>query len=254
MPPELPARPPRPRSVIVSVHDVAQSTLDDVRWLLARLDDVGAVPRVLKVIPAEAGQPSLAGHDELLGLLQAEASAGSEIVLHGYEHRTVGPVRGPGGQRVRARLFAPNDAEFLSVGRREAARRVEAGRDTLSGLGLPVRGFCAPGWISGPELPGILAGLGFRYLVGFTGLLDLDRGHRRSIPAFGSMGAGPLQERLIDVERALVLSAERAFPVLRAFVHPARARSSSSCSRTLKAIEFFVARRQVVTYGELLGD
>ncbi len=240
------------RRVVVSVHDVAPSVIADVRWLLARLSDLGALPRVLKVIPAEPGSDSLAMHPDLVELLQAEAGEGTEMVLHGWAHRASGPLRGPLTGRMRARLAAGDAAEFLALPPAAASARVAAGRAALRAIGLETTGFCAPAWLSTPELPGILAAHGFRYLVRFSGLLDLQTGSFRPVPATGYMGAGPVQERLVDVERALVMGTRRAFPVVRVFLHPAGARRSRSCRRTLEALETLLRERTPATYAQVL--
>lgn len=237
---------------MISVHDVAPSATADVRWLLARLDELGATPRVLKVIPREPGSAELGDDPDLVGLLRREAASGSEIVLHGYTHQAAGPLRGPAIARWRARLAAGGSAEFLTLSADEATERVAAGRAVLDSIGLEARGFCPPGWLAGPELAGILAAAGFRYLLTFAVLRDLRTGRARSIPALGCMGAGRVQERLVGVERALLLTGRRAFPVLRVFLHPAGAPRSASCRRTLCALEPLLRERRAVTYADLV--
>jgi predicted deacetylase len=167
----------RPR-VIVSVHDVAPSALSQVRWLLDRLDEAGAKPRVLKVIPNEGGRRPIGREGELVELLRREAAAGSETVLHGYTHVAAGLPRVGIADRLRWRLFARSAAEFAALGPALAAERVAAGRDALAELGLSVTGFCAPGWLGGPGLAEVLRTAGFSYLVTFTWLVDLQRGPR----------------------------------------------------------------------------
>ena len=62
--------------MVVSVHDVAPGTLEEVRYLLRRLDAIGVGRRVLKVVPA-ATDGGLAGNPELLALLGEEVALGS---------------------------------------------------------------------------------------------------------------------------------------------------------------------------------
>jgi predicted deacetylase len=66
---------------MVSVHDVAPSTLRETRWLLAALDAISARSRTLMVIPAEPEGP-LGEDRELCAVLSAEAAAGTEVVLN----------------------------------------------------------------------------------------------------------------------------------------------------------------------------
>jgi uncharacterized protein len=238
--------------LVISVHDVAPSSAGDVRWLLDRLDDLGAAPRVLKVIPREPGSRPLEEDAVLVALLVREVAAGSEVVLHGYTHKAAGGLRGPVAMRLRARLAAGVAAEFLTLAPGAAAERVSAGLAVLDRLGIRPAGFCAPGWLATPEIDGILAAAGFRYSLTFAALRDLRTGRARSIPALGYMGAGPVQERLVGVERRLLLAGRGAFPVLRVFLHPAGARHSVACRATLDAVERLCRERRPVTYANLL--
>ncbi len=241
----------RPR-LVISVHDVAPKSADDVRWLLDRLDDLGAAPRVLKVIPRQPASRPLEEDAELVALLRREAAAGSEVVLHGYTHQAAGRLRGPIAARLRARLAAGDSPEFLTLAPTAAAERVSAGLAVLESLGLRPAGFCAPGWLATPEIDGVLAAAGFRYSLTFATLRDLRIGRIRSIPALGYMGAGPTQEGLVGLERRLLMAGRGAFPVLRVFLHPADARRAQACRAALDAVERLCRERRTVTYSDLL--
>lgn len=246
----------RDRRLVVSVHDVSPPNLAEVRWLLERLDALGARPRVLKVIPNEAGRAPVGEDQGLVDLLHHEATHGSEIVLHGYTHRAAGRLRGSAVDRLRARLFAGDTPEFLSVTWEEAARRIEAGRAALNEAGVPPAGFCPPAWLADGDLGDLLRKRGFRYLLTFGGLHDLERGRLRTMRAVGYMGAGPIQERLVAVERLLMVAASTgspaAFPVLRVFLHPRAASRSPACSAVLRSLERLLRSRTPVTYAALL--
>ncbi|HLE58085.1 MAG TPA: DUF2334 domain-containing protein [Candidatus Limnocylindria bacterium] len=242
--------------LIVSIHDVAPSTLADVRWLLSRLDEVGVVRRVLKVIPGEEGAAADA-RAELGRLVTDEAARGSEIVLHGWSHRAVGPRRGGLLDRLRARLFAGDSAEFLALDPAGMQRRLADGQAWLAALGVNARGFCAPGWLAAPELPSIARRAGFDYLVWLRGLQVLaDQGERwQLLPPIGYMGAGRGQEALVRLGAAVVsgpLLALRRSHVRRVFVHPQRASTSPDCARVLREVAILARRVPSVTYGDLV--
>lgn len=241
------------RRVVISVHDVGPSNLAAVRWLLDRLDALGVGSRVLKVIPNESGRAPIAEDRDLVALLREEAAHGSEIVLHGYTHRVAGALHGSALDRLKALLFAGGSAEFLSLSKEEAAERVEAGQAALEEVGLHPIGFCAPGWLGDGDLRGLLRQRGFRYCLTFAAVHDLRRGARWTIPAVGYMGAGPIQERLVGVERALVVGGSAALPVLRVFLHPQGAERSAACAAVLGALERLLRRRTPVSYAALLG-
>jgi predicted deacetylase len=237
------------QELIVSIHDVAASTEKESRWLLAALDGISIRPRSLLIVPGEP-DPSIERAPELLAILREEAGAGSEQVLHGYCHRRAGPFRGPWPNRLRGELFARDQAEFLALDAPSARARVGLGLAAFKRAGLRTRGFCAPGWLPGPGLSGVLAELGFRYVVGFATVSDL--AGRRSVfaPSGGYMGV-PRDEGLIRLETALA-RAVAGRGALQLFLHPHGASHSRDCARVLRLVEKQARSRRLTTYEGLL--
>lgn len=242
--------PARGHELVVSVHDVAPSTLPEVRWLLGALDGIGARPRALLVIPSEPVRP-LSEDPDLIELLRSEAAAGAEIVQHGYSHHRSGLFRGPWPDRLRGRLFARHGAEFLALDPTAMRNRLERGRAELAALGLPTAGFCAPGWLAAPGLSDELVGLGFRYLVGFATVTDVARRRRILAPSGGFMGA-PRDEGLVQIETGLARAIALQSP-FQLFLHPQGADRSRDCARVLTLLERQLRSRRLVTYEELLN-
>ncbi|MCS7235122.1 MAG: DUF2334 domain-containing protein [Armatimonadota bacterium] len=235
--------------VVVSVHDVAPPYLPGLRALLSELDRLQAFPRVLKVVPNLDGRFPLHRSAELVDLLRAEGAAGSEVVLHGYTHRTSGPLADGWTVRLRAAAFAPHDAEFVSVGPAEALRRLQAGLEELNRCGLRAYGFCAPGWLGARWLPELLRASGFRYHVTMGWLHDLVGSRRVWTPWFGSVGTGGVHELLVHVGGAAGAWAGRTrWGVVKAFFHPQRPTWAPQLERLRRALR----RRRPVTYAALL--
>lgn len=239
--------------VVVSIHDLAPSLLREVRWLLAQLDRIGARPRVLKVVPLENGEHDLRCAPALVQLLQQEAAAGSEIVLHGCTHLAAGPLQGPWDLRLRGRLFAGPAAEFLSLDREAMAARVAMGSAILADVGLRVQGFCAPAWLAPPALSSVLRQQGFRYLAGMASVRDLHSSRLLRLPWLGYMGAGRVQERLIGLGGRIGLLLAARAPAVKVFLHPQGARDSEPCRKTLDTLAALLKERRPVTYAELLA-
>jgi len=242
--------------LVVAVHDIAPSTLPEVRWLLARLDELGIVPRVLKVIPRASEADDVRRHPELLAVLAADVEQGSEVVVHGLTHR-LAPGAIVGGRpldRLRARLFAGSAAEFLGLDDEAAAAAVVEARATVEGAGFDPVGFCAPGWLARPSLSAILRRCGFRYACWFGSVEDLRTGERLRAPAWGYMGTGGPTETLVGLEGWLVRTVWRRLlpgPV-RIFLHPQGAPRSAACAATLRAIGRLRPSLRPTTYRELL--
>jgi len=240
--------------LIVAVHDVAPSTIAQVRWLLGRLDEAGVRRRVLKVVPAEPGATDTALR-ELGELVEQESSAGSEIVLHGWSHHAHGRLRGSWPDRLRAVAFAGGAAEFLSLDPDEIRNRLEAGRERLAGWGAEPVGFCPPAWLATPELAPAARAAGMRYLATLRGLHDLERASWLTLPPIGYMGAGPVQEALVRFAGVVIARPLRRVirpGVHRVFLHPQGAPESRACARVLDRVAMLVRMHEPTTYRALL--
>ena len=238
--------------MLVSIHDVAPSTLEPVSSLLASLDRAGIRPRVLKVIPNAQGRWPLQGSPELVRLLQAEAESGSEIVLHGFTHESAGRLRGAPWTRLRARLFSPFSGEFLTLDGMAMRERLTAGRQALEQCGLKPRGFCSPGWLATAQLDQALIDCGFDYRIDLMSVKDLRRGRRLLTPWLGYMGADVLQERLVGAANILTSTAARRAPLIKVFFHPPRPATSRAFDRLLRRTARLRRERRPLTYSELL--
>lgn len=235
------------RQLLVSVHDAAPAYLDELRWLLAELDAIGARPRSLLVIPCHRGQDDVRRHPKLVALLEEEVAKGSELVLHGYTHARAGRWRGDPLTVTRAALFAQDVAEFVSLEWQEQRARLLAGRELLADLGFETVGFCPPGWLHTPELPALLAELNFAYLVEMLFLVDVRDERRLATPWMGFMGTGWLHEELAQLGARLLGPWRVVAPRISVFFHPQGAPRSSVCRRVLRQLA-----RELERGGELL--
>lgn len=241
----------RQSRVVVAVHDVEPRSIDEVRFLLHRLEVIGIHRRVLKVIPASLQAADGTECRDLVNLLRDEVQRGGETLVHGLTHQTAGPLRGSLSAVIRARLFAPAAAEFLSIDEGEGERRLRAGRDLLNAADLPAHGFCAPAWLQPRWLDEACRRTGYAYVVSMARLHDLRSDRVRRMPWIGYLGASA-QEPLVHLGSAVLGVLGRHRPVLKVFLHPQGARQSAACERVLRALARIVSRREVVTYRELL--
>jgi uncharacterized protein len=243
---------------VVAVHDVAPSTLDEVRWLLARLDALGVTHRTLLAIPDQDGRRPLSAADATAALLRAEIDRGGEVLQHGLTHRADGRLRGPWPTRLRGRLMAPRVAEFLALDATGMIERLARGRSILTeATGVEPTGFCAPGWLSGPGLPDALRSVGFAFDVGLVRVHDLSGDRRIPAPSVGFMGAGGLHEGLSLVGGALSLLSGSWLPgveTIQVFLHPQGASRSAAAARALAILERLLRTRRPISYAQLVAS
>jgi predicted deacetylase len=195
-------------------------------------------------VPNWHGLHPISESPSLVELLRSQLAAGSQLVLHGLEHRPHGPLRGNSWSRLRGRIFAPDAAEFLTLSPAAAARSVREGLDLLAEAGLPrPSAFCAPGWLLAGDTRSALASVGIRYLIGMFSVYDLQTARRHWLPAIGYMGASPGQEagiRLLNgIVRRTVLP--RA-AVANVYLHPQGGTNYAALCRTFAELATMVGR------------
>jgi hypothetical protein len=138
-------------------------------------------------------------------LLKSQVAAGSQLVLHGLEHRTRGRLRGRAWDQVRGMVFARNAAEFQALSPTEALLALEEGLDVLEQVGLPRPvAFCAPGWLLDAYAHTTVRRAGIRQVIGMFTVHDLIKGRTFRLPAIGYMGASPTQEAGVAILNSIV--------------------------------------------------
>jgi len=244
--------------VVVALHDVAPPFEDAIRAQLDLLAAMDVHRLTLLVTPDWHGAAPLADAPGLVGLLRAQVATGSQLALHGYTHQpTAGATfAGPRLSRARARLFAADAAEFLTLTEEEAEDALRAGLEMFERAGLPRPAmFCAPGWLHNAAAEAALARSGLRYLIGMSGVRDLWSGWRIATPSVGYMGAGPRQELGVRILNTLVrLTALRSAPVACVYLHPQGEPTGALVRGQLTYLAKLLARGwQLATYADLFG-
>jgi uncharacterized protein len=242
-----------PCRLVVSLHDVAPPFTTTIRRQLDILAHLGVHRTVLKVVPDWHGEHPLTPDSALASLLRVASAHDHQIVLHGYQHCPQGPIRGSALQRLRGRLFAGDTCEYLTLDAEAARTATLDGRILLERAGLKDTGwFCAPGWLLSAEAARGVCEAGISNVVSLGGVKNVSTGEFRSIPAFGYMGAGGLQEAGTAVLGWIRSGAGVPGDVLRVYLHPQGSPDSRFARRTLEAIARLVAEGwRPITYADL---
>lgn len=248
------------RRVIVSLHDVAPPFEAAIRQQIELLAEIGVRRLVLKVVPNWHGAYPLHDSPTFAALLRAQYQAGSQLVLHGLEHRPYRhrPFQGPWLSRLRARLFAADAAEFLTLSVDEAEAALQHGLACFEQAGLPrPTMFCAPGWLHNAEVETALRRVGLRYLIGMFTVRDVSARRRVLTPAVGYMGASAGQEMGVQVLNVIVRqSALRAASVAKVYLHPQRDPAGTIVRRRLAELATMIERGgwRPATYAEVCAS
>ena len=133
----------------VAVHDVSPATWSECRELFAMLDDVGAAPLSLLVIPNYHHRAMASADRSFVKAMEARLARGDELVLHGYFHLDEAAAPRTPRAWFERRMLTRAEGEFAALDKTEAASRIERGVALFEQLGWPLAGFVPPAWLLG---------------------------------------------------------------------------------------------------------
>lgn len=251
---------PAIRRVVVSLHDVAPPFADAIQTQLQMLAEIGVRRVSLMVVPNWHGAHPLHESPSFVRLLQTQVDAGSQLVLHGFEHRPADhrPFAGPWLSRVRGRLFAADAAECLTLSAAETADALRQGVACFAQARLPQpTTFCAPGWLYNAQTLAALQQAGFRYLISMFTVRDALDHRRVRTPAVGYMGAAAGQELGVQILNGIVQQTSlRVATVASVYLHPQRDPAGPIVRQQVARLKRMIERDgwQPATYAEVCGD
>ena len=135
------------RAVAIAVHDVAPATLRECRELLAMLDDAGASPLSLLVIPHYHYRSVALREPSFLRAMEARLARGDELVLHGLFHVDDAPAPRDARDWFERRLLTRREGEFAALDEASSAWRLARGIALFRAQGWPLAGFVPPAWL-----------------------------------------------------------------------------------------------------------
>jgi len=210
-------------TLCIAVHDVAPATWPHCRTLLGLLDELGAPPATLLVVPEYHRLGNIAADGAFVRAIDRRVARGDEIALHGYYHLDDGPPSRTPLEWLRRRHLTASEGEFAALSQQESTQRIDAGLHLLDRFGWNVRGFVAPAWLLGAGARAALKHTSLRYTSTHTHL---------EIPVEERCVAAPVisastrsawrrwtSSRWLRAARSLTRNA----PLLRVALHPADA-------------------------------
>ncbi len=211
-----------PRAVAIAIHDVSPATWPECRELVAMLDDAGAAPISLLVIPHYHYRAQVLRDRAFVQALDARLARGDELVLHGYFHVDDAlPPRTLDAWFAR-RMLTRSEGEFAALDQHAAAWRIASGVEMFRILGWPLGGFVPPAWLMSAGARAALAQCEHRfdYVTIRSGIFHLPEWRfERTANLWYSPGTA--------LRRAISMSAIRAelrraqtTPLLRISLHP----------------------------------
>jgi predicted deacetylase len=191
------------------------STFGRVQRILALLENVGAPPPTLLIVPGKEWTP------ELLGALQELAKKGYPMAGHGWTHKA---TSSPWTlyHRVHSLLISRREAEHLSRSAEELAELIQSCYDWFERSNLPAPElYVPPAWALGSVPMSALESLPFRWYEILRGFVEARTGQVRWLPLAGFEADTTFREVSLRIWNGLnVVLAKRWRGPLRISVHP----------------------------------
>jgi hypothetical protein len=236
--------------ICVAVHDVAPATWPQCLVLLNMLAELKCTAITLLVVPDYHGCGRIADAPEARRVINGCIERGAEVALHGYYHRDDEPAPRNPSAWLRRRVLTASEGEFSALPETEAARRIQLGRDALTGLGWPVSGFVAPAWLSSRGTWEALRASRFTYAATRTALVALDGMRRIAAPALSASTRSAWRRNASRAWLRGLHAATRSRPLLRVALHPADAHFAQTLGDWRSLIGSLLENRIAVTKSE----
>jgi predicted deacetylase len=171
------------KSLVVSVHDVSPSTRAVCDRMLDALARLGVVRTSLLVIPNHHHHGHFLDDPAFCRWLASRATAGHEIVIHGYFHQRAAREGEDLRDRFVTQVYTAHEGEFYDLSQAEAADLLGRAKSDFArfraeyapGVPTPV-GFIAPAWLLGAEAEAAVREAGFGYTTRLTTFDNLRTG------------------------------------------------------------------------------
>ena len=237
------------KAVAFVVHDAAPSTWPECAALLRMLDELGAQPVTILVVPHYHYQNPIINDARFVAALGARLARGDELALHGFHHRDDEPPPRTLRGFVLRRMLTRGEGEFAALNEPAAAWRIAHGVDAFRTLRWPLFGFVPPAWLLGSASRAAIERCGhpFRYVSARRGIHRLP--HWRFVST-ANLCYSPDAVWRRALSRMLIrgeLARAQHRSLLRVSLHPQDARRADVMAHWRALVEQALAERVPVT-------
>lgn len=245
----------RPRAVAIAIHDASPRTWGEVRELLAMVDDAGAAPISLLVVPDFHRLGAVTADAAFVRAMEARLARGDELVLHGYHHLDDAPPPRTLRAWFQRRMLTRSEGEFAAIGREAARLRIDRGIAMFGTLGWPLHGFVPPAWLlNDAARDAVSIRRCFDYVTIRSGIFRLPdwRFERTANLCYSPDTAARRAVSAAAIQHELRRA--RSSPLLRISLHPQDARVPAVLAHWQRLISDALMERAAVTkYGWVSG-
>ncbi|MEP7043144.1 MAG: polysaccharide deacetylase family protein [Dokdonella sp.] len=241
------------RRLCIALHDVAPATWPQCALLLDLLDELGAPPLTLLVVPDYHHRGRIDADRGFMRAIEHRLARGDEVALHGYFHLDDGPPPRTPTDWLRRRHLTASEGEFAALSDEAASARIANGLGMLERIGWPVHGFVAPAWLLGAGARTALRRTALRYTSTHTHLELPAQNRRIAAPVISASTRSAWRrwasKRWFAGARRLHADA----PLLRVALHPADAQHADMLDAWRGLLQPLLGTRLALTKSVALG-
>jgi predicted deacetylase len=240
------------RGVAVALHDVSPATLPECRELLAMLDDLGASPISLLVVPHFHYHAKFGVDDAFVAAMDARRARGDELILHGCYHLDDAAAATSVREWVERRVLTRSEGEFAALDSAAAAWRLARGVALFRACRWPLAGFVPPAWLLGAGARAALTASPhpFDYVTVRSGIYHLPDWRFEPTANLWYSPDSVVRRAVSRLAIGHELRRARRMPLLRVSLHPQDVRDKNVVAHWRELICAALAERRPVTKGE----
>ena len=249
-------RPESRAAVAIALHDVSPATWRDCAVLLRMLDDAGATPLTLLVVPDYHFRAPVAADRAFVEAMNERLWRGDELVLHGLHHIDTAPPPRTLRGYVERRIFTRAEGEFAALPLDEAVTRIAAGVELFDALRWPLSGFVPPAWLANDSARAALARSAhpFTYMTVRSGIYSLPEWRFERTANLCYSPDTVLRRACSRLAIRHELRLARRTPLLRISLHPQDAREPPVLAHWRELVGAAIATRHAVTKREWIAS
>ncbi len=235
-------------SLVVSLHDVSPLTRPACTAILSELASLGVPQTSLLVVPNHHHRSPMLEDADFGSWLRALATAGHEIVIHGYYHARERRPDESLRARLTTRFYTADEGEFYDLDRASARRLVTQASAEFRQLGLAPTGFIAPAWLLSREAEAALREFPCEYTTRLGDVLDLRNGHSFPSQSLVWSVRSAWRRQMSLAWNALLFRRLAQNPLLRVSIHPVDLAHAKVWQQIRELITRALAVRAPLTY------
>jgi predicted deacetylase len=233
--------------ICIALHDVAPATWPACARLLALLDELGAPPLTLLVVPDYHHRGRVDLDVAFRRAIDVRLARGDEVALHGCFHLDDAPAPRDPVAWFHRRVLTKSEGEFAALDAGAAAERLAHGLHAFACCDWPVRGFVAPAWLLGEGARVALARSTLEWTSTRTHLESLTDQRRLGAPAVSASTRNRWRRRASLAWLALAARATRRRALVRAALHPADAAHADLVDGWRALLQTLLSQREALT-------